>query len=259
MNGKDKTGNTPSSITPLAPHRARLRFAGLAEMESYWQALRGGREVPNRSDIDPRGIEQTLDFAFIVERVAPGVARFRLAGNYLSDLMGMDVRGMPMTTFFTAATRSTMCDAIEAVFAGPEILEVPLVSEKSIGKPRLEAQLLMLPLKSDLGDISRAIGCLSVQGKSGRAPRRFDLNGAVKRRLVNPSLETPEGKTREQAFAERKAAFRAKRLADTQAQIKQLRARRSTEQSTERSTDQSSPQSDPSHPSERPYLRLITD
>ena len=31
---------------------------------------------------------------FLIERIAPGHARFRLAGNMFHDLIGMDVRGI---------------------------------------------------------------------------------------------------------------------------------------------------------------------
>ena len=39
----------------------------------------------------------------------------------------------------------------------------------------MHATLVMLPLRSDLGDVSRALGCLVTRGVSGRAPRRFEI------------------------------------------------------------------------------------
>ena len=73
------------------------RFAMLAEVRGYWEGLRKGSDLPRRDEIDPRGIVGALENTFLLERVAPGVARFRLAGMQLHDLMGMDVRGMPLT------------------------------------------------------------------------------------------------------------------------------------------------------------------
>ncbi|MEM1236589.1 MAG: PAS domain-containing protein [Pseudomonadota bacterium] len=160
------------------------RFDGIAALEAYWLSVRGNRVVPLRSDIDPRGIESALDFSFIVERVTAGVVRFRLAGSQLNELMGMDVRGMPMTSFFGVNSRGELLEAIEGVFEGPEILEVSLESPGSAGKPALPAQMLLMPLKSDLGDVSRAIGCFPTRGVMGRAPRRFEIAGAVQRRAL---------------------------------------------------------------------------
>lgn len=151
----------------------------MSEVRAYWEALRNGCAVPMRSEIDPRGIERALENAFILERIAPQVARFRLAGLHLTDLMGMEVRGMPTTAFFTPAARARAAETVEQVFARPAIAELSLVAETGFGKPGLEARLLILPLQSDLGDVSRALGCLVADGHIGRAPRRFDITEAA--------------------------------------------------------------------------------
>ncbi len=156
--------------------RGDMRFPVIAEMQAYWEALRAGRLVPLRSEVDPRGIEQALENAFILERIAPQVARFRLAGSHLNDLMGMEVRGMPLTAFFTPTARAEMAEQIEAVFQGPQVADFTLTGETGIGKPPMLARLILLPLRSDLGDVTRALGCLVSDGQIGRAPRRFDLS-----------------------------------------------------------------------------------
>lgn len=145
------------------------------EMRAYWEALRGGRLVPSRADIDPRGIDRALEYAFILERVAPGMGRFRLAGMHLNDLMGMEVRGMPLTSFFAPVGRKQIAEITEAMFQQPAIVEIDLHAETAIGKPAMKAKLLIMPLKSDLGDVTRALGCLVAEGEIGRTPRRFEV------------------------------------------------------------------------------------
>lgn len=107
-----------------SPHRA------VQIVHRYWEALRHGRQMPLRSEIDPRGLEGALEYAFILERVAPQVARFRLAGQHISALAGAEVRGMPVTTLFTAAARDEAARAIEAVFKGPEMIEIALAADR---------------------------------------------------------------------------------------------------------------------------------
>lgn len=153
-----------------------FRIAG--EVRAYWEGLRNGRPVPARSDIDPRGIERALEYAFIIERIAPGMARFRLAGMHLNDLMGTEVRGMPLTSLFAPAARKRLGELLEGVFSDPGTAELQLTAESGIGKPALLARLLLLPLKSDLGDVSRALGCLVAEGPIGRSPRRFEVTSA---------------------------------------------------------------------------------
>ena len=168
-----------AGTVPASPDRI------IAGMRAYWESLRQGRAIPNRSDVEPQGIRAALDYAFILERIAPGAARFRLAGRHLVDLMGMEVRGMPVCSLLNPDSRGRLSDVLETVFKGPQIAEVTLRSEPGYGRPLLTGRMLFLPLKSDLGDVTRALGCLVTEGQVGRAPRRFDLT----RDAVFPVIE----------------------------------------------------------------------
>lgn len=185
----DQSGDNVVSFSGV---RRDMKFPAISEVRAYWEALRNGCLVPMRSEIDPRGIERALEQAFILERVAPKVARFRLAGMHLTDLMGMEVRGMPVTSFFTAAARVRVAEAVEQVFASPAAAELGLMAETGFGKPTLEARMLILPLQSDLGDVSRALGCLIADGRIGRAPRRFEIVEATVTALAgSPVMQRP--------------------------------------------------------------------
>jgi len=186
-----------------------MRFQALSEVRAYWEALRRGRKVPLRADIDPRGIERALEYAFILERVAPRIARFRLAGMHLSDLMGMEVRGIPLTTFFAPRARADVSDMLESVFRTPAIAEMRLLAETGFGKPALEARLVILPLQSDLGDISRAIGCLVADGLVGRAPRRFEIAGATLTPVEGHGAKAGADRPRATGFAEAPPPYQA--------------------------------------------------
>ncbi len=174
----DKVADDAGTVVTLAAAEGGMRFRALGEVRAYWEALRKGRRVPARADVDPRGIENALEFAFIAERIAPGMARFRLAGMHLNDLIGMEVRGMPLSAFFAPAARKRIGEVIEEVFQGPAAAELGLLGETAIGKPPLSARLLLLPLKSDLGDVNRMLGCLMSEGQIGRCPRRFLIDTA---------------------------------------------------------------------------------
>lgn len=176
-------GSSSTRIVSIGEYRAAMQKPALSQIDAYWEGLRAGRPVPLRADVDPRGIDRALENAFILERIAPGVARFRLAGMHLNDLMGMEVRGMPITAFFTPEARRKISDALEHVFEEPAKARFKLAGEASIGRPKLTGEMLLLPLKSDLGDISRALGCLVTDGRIGRTPRRFDVEEAKIRPL----------------------------------------------------------------------------
>lgn len=184
-----------------------MRPAVIQEIEAYWYGLRAGRAVPLRSEIDPRGIERGLEYAFILERIAPGLARFRLAGMHLNDLMGMEVRGMPFTSLFTPPGRKHVQSLLESVFNGPEIAEIALKAERSVGKPPLDAQLILLPLQSDLGDISRVLGCMVSNGAVGRTPRRFEVSATRMKRVSEATASPDTPKIAVPGFAEGPMTF----------------------------------------------------
>ena len=201
---KNSNEHTDKRIISFSKYQGQMTWAALKQMEAYWEGLRHGRTVPLRTDVNPRGIENVLEYAFILERIAPGLARFRLAGMHLVDLIGMEVRGMPLTSFFVPNSRKPVSSLLEDVFQGPETATLTLKGEAGFGKPDLEARMLLLPLKSDLGDVSRILGCLVTDGSVGRTPRRFEIISA-ERSLVQPKssiLTAPPAPEKSQPVAE---------------------------------------------------------
>lgn len=163
-----------AEIVSLWQHQAKTENPAQTEMRAYWESLRSGRLMPLRSEIDPREISSALEYGFILERMQPGAIRFRLAGMHLCDLMGMDVRGMPLRAFISPTSRAHFSAKLEQVFTQPEIHEYTMISEDSNGT-LLNAKLMLLPLKSDCGKVDRAIGCFTTEGVVGIAPRRFRI------------------------------------------------------------------------------------
>ncbi|MEX0285656.1 MAG: PAS domain-containing protein [Paracoccaceae bacterium] len=146
----------------------------LWQMEAYWRALpRRGHAVPRRSDVDPRGVEAVLRYAVILERVAPRVARFRIAGQHMTDLTGMEVRGMPVTALFSAASRDPMGDALARMFDTPSILRANLRGERRFGGPALDGQMMLLPLCLENGEVSRAMGAIVTNGGQQMGPQKL--------------------------------------------------------------------------------------
>ena len=171
----NKISNDSGNVVSLMDRLVDMAFPEVTKMHSYWNSLRGTRALPLRSEVDPRAIETCLEYAFILERIAPGLARFRLAGTHLNDLIGMEVRGMPISAIFSPEAREALSEHVETVFSEPAIVEAELTAERGIGKAPMDGRLLLMPLKSDFGDVSRILGCLVTRGPIGRTPRRFRI------------------------------------------------------------------------------------
>ena len=214
MTQHDNSTFQSAEIVPLWQHHAKRDVSALSEMRGYWESLRSGRLVPQRSEIDPREISGALEYGFILERLQPGAIRFRLAGMHLCDLMGMEVRGMPLRALISPTSRACFSAMLERVFTGPEIHEYEMVSEDLNGS-LLRARLLTLPLKSDDGTVDRAIGCFTTEGVVGLAPRRFRvmetrvtslINGEQAREVAADEM-FPIPEPRVAGFAEQQAGF----------------------------------------------------
>jgi len=178
--------SNPSDGVTLGPNSGISREKHLTAFVRYWESMRKLGDVPRRSDIDPRGIEPLLENALIVEKIAPGLARMRIAGSHLSDLMGMEVRGMPVSAFVEPAGREDLSSLLADLFERPAIIDLALQSPAAIGRPVMTGRLVLLPLRSDLGDISRALGCLITQGAQGRSPRRFHITNRTVTSVAMP-------------------------------------------------------------------------
>ncbi len=189
-----------SNIVSLGPIHTKMKFPAISMVESYWEGLRNGRSMPARAEIDPRGISGALEYAFILEEIAPGHARIRLAGGHLNDLMGMEVRGMPLTSLFLPEARLKIQDVLKNMLISPASVRLDLASDTGFTRPNLEAQMYLAPMKDEKGAPTRILGALQSVGRIGHAPRRFAVASA--------NINTVETQERATGFAEHAPEFK---------------------------------------------------
>ncbi|EAQ06375.1 PAS domain-containing protein [Yoonia vestfoldensis] len=147
----------------------------LRNLEIYWQSLRHARHIPARNDIAPQGIDAALPYAFILQRVGPGVARMRVAGQKIHELLRMDARGMPVSVLFAPDSREQLRALVETAFTQPAIVAASLIAPAQRFRTALSGTILMLPLRDENDQTSRVLGALVSDGATDDRPRRFDL------------------------------------------------------------------------------------
>lgn len=172
-------------VTLMAAREAAVP-AQFAQIEAYWRALRPeGAGLPRRADFNPRGIADLLEQTLLLERIAPGQVRIRLAGMALCDLLGMELRGMPLSALLLPEARAAFSTEVEQVFDRPAIASFRLEGETGIMRPPFSGQLMMLPMLGQGDQPGIALACLVTAGRAGRAPRRFALAGSQLRGLTD--------------------------------------------------------------------------
>lgn len=148
----------------------------LKELEEYWASLPFTNGVPHRKDIDPVALGGLLEDSFVLERIAPGVARIRVAGRNIAKLIGIEARGLSLTAVMLPEARADMAKYLETAFTTPSIVEIPLVGPHAMGQPKLQGKILLLPLRDTLGRVSRILGVLVMSGRRGLGGRRFAIS-----------------------------------------------------------------------------------
>lgn len=167
------------------------RYQQIDQIEGYWNKVRGNRLVPSRCEIDPRGLNGVLSNAFILERIAGGLARFRIAGSHLCEISGLELRQMPLSALFVPDSRNILSEAMEAVFDEPAVVRMQVISPSGFGREKMVGELILMPLRSDLGDVDRILGGLVFEGKVGRTPRRIEIVDQSRQSLTGYAGDTP--------------------------------------------------------------------
>ena len=207
------------AVVSISKRQATLKSKILLDTFDYWNGLRRGDALPSRGDIDPRRIEGALPYAFILELTTPTLARFRVAGGHLNDLMGMEVRGMPLAGLFEPTDRARLQCVVENLFDGPKWAELSLRGEGK-GQQGLSADVLILPVLDDRGAVTRALGCFVSRGIPGEEPNRFCISSVrttslPKQKAIDTSVvRTPRRSHELTGMAEEFAPFLPKGMGE---------------------------------------------
>jgi hypothetical protein len=182
---------TPASA--FAHHDSAPAMGAIDLVCALWAGLPRDGLAPARAALDASALAPALPKVFIAELVTPRVARLRIVGHIIEDMMDMDLRGMPLTALFTAPARAVVTDALEQVGHGARV-SLPLEAERGFGQPIVTGQLVLLPLCDANGHITRILGVLDYQGSIGRKPRRFAVT-APSARALPPLAQAPQSAT----------------------------------------------------------------
>lgn len=174
----DINGPSPATrIHGIQGLRTMRRSAILEQAWRYWASRREGADLPRRTALDPKAMGPVLGHAMILDRVRPGTVRVRLGGHVLHQMMGMEVRGLPVRAFFDVADRDRVMAHIEKVFTIAATLEFDLISDGPDGI--VTGRMLILPLLDTANRVTKALAVLVSDRIVTDPPRRFQLTNAT--------------------------------------------------------------------------------
>jgi hypothetical protein len=126
------------------------------QLIDYWRSRKGADQTPARTAINPVDLVPILPQVFMLGRLGPGQYRVRLAGGFITDLHGRELRDDDFLRLWEPAARTPLQLALEAMRRHPEPLVVE--TEARVGEAAMRMELLIAPLRGPSGDIDRLIG-----------------------------------------------------------------------------------------------------
>lgn len=123
------------------------RFAHPSPMAlyEYWNAKRGGRAAPERSEIEPGDIRAILPDTFILDVDAPGPVTWRLAGTRVAAIHCRDLKDRPFLGDWQGEGRDGIASLITAVVREAAVAVVQFEG-RSRRDATLDFEMVMMPV-----------------------------------------------------------------------------------------------------------------
>jgi hypothetical protein len=137
-----------------------MRHASTQEVFEYWNARRGARAVPDRTEIEPAAIRRVLADTFILSFDPMTGHPFRVAGTRVCALFGREIKGEPFLHLFSRDARPGTGELL-AVIAHESVGVVASVRECKAGGQGPGLELLLLPLSWQGRTDARLLGALA--------------------------------------------------------------------------------------------------
>ena len=141
--------------------RSQLVVQGQRSLFDYWLEAAGPRQMPARSDIDPRLVPKLLPNIGLID-VSDGLdeAKFRLAGTKLHDVYGHEITGQRVCQVFSGGHADYWRRAHERVLA-TGTPHHGVVRGPAEGRDHIVLFWLRLPLSQDGRSVDRIL-CLDI-------------------------------------------------------------------------------------------------
>src|SRR5579872_6714958 len=137
-----------------------MKHSSTRKLFDYWNAQRGTRAAPERSEIEPAAIRGLLADTFLFGFDPHAGHPFRIAGTRVCALLGRELKGGAFTQIWALGERDQLSDIVATVVAETVGL-VGGASARSRAGSVLALEFLMLPLAHRGTARPRVLGALA--------------------------------------------------------------------------------------------------
>ena len=170
-------------------HESPMKTAPSRRMFAYWNERRGSRLAPERGDIEPGAIRQSLGDSFIITYDPTDDHPFRLAGTRVCALFGRELKGTPFVPSMGHGASRVRIRGLAATVADRGEPGRRRRRRRAPPRGRMPtSSLLLLPLYHCAAD------CMVRPGSTWRMPRGSLLASAPMRWPHGPWRDPPPGR-----------------------------------------------------------------
>lgn len=137
-----------------------MKHPSVRELYDYWNAQRGLRAAPERSDIEPGAIRRALADTFVLAYDRQTGHSFRIAGTRLCAAFARELRGAAFIDLWDQESRHRMHDLL-AVVTHECVGVVAGARGRNAEGACLNLELVVLPLRHRTPTDARLLGALA--------------------------------------------------------------------------------------------------
>jgi len=180
----------------------------LDEIEANWRktgSVRSGNEDQLNKAM---GLSLTRNEVFLVQYRGPGDGEVLFTDKGLQEHFCSDAPKLMVADLFEDQTRETALELMDASFALPAIVNLPLTAQRGAFRKPLRAELLLLPIFDGPNRTKFLIAALVTDGRGMPSKSRFELSKDVSFRCEALQSALPDRRTSKgpQLFVDNTAA-----------------------------------------------------
>jgi hypothetical protein len=127
------------------------------QLIDYWRGVKGAAAVAMRSSINPTEFAHLLPQVFMLGRRGSGQYHFRLAGGFVADLHGRDLKDEDLMRLWSPGDRLQLQLALELARRKPDPIVATAEARTELGAV-LDLEILFTPLAAPSGEVDRVMG-----------------------------------------------------------------------------------------------------
>ncbi len=127
---------------------------------TYWNTIRGSRSAPDRRDIDPTRIRESLANTFILELDGSDKFSFRLAGSHLCTAYCRELKGRSFSALWHDRDSDAMETLLRAVTEDHAVALVSFQGSTAL-QTKVNFETILMPLRHNGSTHTRILGAMT--------------------------------------------------------------------------------------------------